>query len=257
MEAENLLNLLDSHWYDLDFFHRSKPTKINKIPEIPFSNIDNNSDLKLAIIHTKSPTTLEKMSSNSKLSDFSASPNSVLLSSKLQTIFSGKQTEDFTPKGDSSSVSSKGNLVNSQTRLKKRLSKSLSDLEFEELKGFMDLGFVFSEHDKDSILASIIPGLHRLGNNNINNNNNNINNNDNDNDNDNDVVENDGKNGSKKGVTRPYLSEAWKVLEKKNKKKQNSVVMLNWKVGGSNNEIDMKCYLKSWAHSVASAVKSS
>ncbi|MCL7043829.1 hypothetical protein MKW94_016938 [Papaver nudicaule] len=39
--------------------------------------------------------------------------------------------------------------------------KSLSDLEFEELKGFMDLGFVFSEEDRNS---SLIPGLQRLGN---------------------------------------------------------------------------------------------
>ncbi|KAL5078496.1 hypothetical protein RYX36_006917, partial [Vicia faba] len=45
----------------------------------------------------------------------------------------------------------------------KRESKSLSDLEFEELKGFMDLGFVFSEEDKDSNLVSIIPGLQRFG----------------------------------------------------------------------------------------------
>ncbi|KAG6400542.1 hypothetical protein SASPL_137382 [Salvia splendens] len=40
-------------------------------------------------------------------------------------------------------------------------SKSLTELEVEELKGFMDLGFVFSDKDRDSNsrLASIIPGL--------------------------------------------------------------------------------------------------
>jgi hypothetical protein len=32
-------------------------------------------------------------------------------------------------------------------------AKGLSDLEFEELKGFMDLGSVFSEEDKDSRLV--------------------------------------------------------------------------------------------------------
>ncbi|KAM1105151.1 hypothetical protein ACFX13_013746 [Malus domestica] len=41
-------------------------------------------------------------------------------------------------------------------RKKKSESKSLTDLQFEELKGFMDLGFVFSEEDKDSNLVSII-----------------------------------------------------------------------------------------------------
>ncbi|CAN1142444.1 hypothetical protein LINPERPRIM_LOCUS26028 [Linum perenne] len=42
-------------------------------------------------------------------------------------------------------------------------SKSMSSLEFEELKGFMDLGFVFSEKDKESSFVSILPGLQRLG----------------------------------------------------------------------------------------------
>ncbi|GFS45552.1 hypothetical protein Acr_00g0096730 [Actinidia rufa] len=42
-------------------------------------------------------------------------------------------------------------------------SKSLSELEFEELKGFMDLDFVFSEEDTGSRLVSVIPGLQRLG----------------------------------------------------------------------------------------------
>ena len=43
-------------------------------------------------------------------------------------------------------------------------SKSLTSLEFEELKVFMDLGFVFFEKDKDYLkLVSILPGLFRLG----------------------------------------------------------------------------------------------
>ncbi|KAL5053768.1 hypothetical protein RYX36_034450, partial [Vicia faba] len=46
---------------------------------------------------------------------------------------------------------------------KKKESKSVSELELEELRGFMDLGFVFSEEDKNSNLVSIIPGLRRLG----------------------------------------------------------------------------------------------
>ncbi|KAG6433037.1 hypothetical protein SASPL_104642 [Salvia splendens] len=44
-------------------------------------------------------------------------------------------------------------------------SKNLTELEVEELKGFMDLRFVFSDEDRDSNsrLASIIPGLMRKG----------------------------------------------------------------------------------------------
>ncbi|KAL6134175.1 hypothetical protein ACLB2K_066408 [Fragaria x ananassa] len=51
----------------------------------------------------------------------------------------------------------------SKTRKRSGSSKSLSDLEFDELKGFTDLGFVFTEEDnKDSNLVAIISGLQRL-----------------------------------------------------------------------------------------------
>ena len=48
-------------------------------------------------------------------------------------------------------------------RKQKGFSKSLSDIEFEEFKRFMDLGFIFSKKDKNSNLASIFPMLQRLG----------------------------------------------------------------------------------------------
>ncbi|KAL9236849.1 hypothetical protein vseg_011472 [Gypsophila vaccaria] len=238
MEAENVLNLLDSYWYDLNFFNRQKPI----IPEIPFSS--NTSLIQTIPTLPSIHTTLESTpNSNLKQTEFSASPNSVLHSSpKLQTIFSGKQTEDYST--SSSSSSSKGNLVISHTRKKKRLSKSLSDLEFEELKGFMDLGFVFSEDDKDSILGSIIPGLQRL---NTKNSNITINSNVTINSNSKVTI-------NSNGVVRPYLSEAWEVLEKKRRENINGVI--KWKVPPvSNNQIDMKGYLKSWAHVVASTIK--
>ncbi|KAB2608707.1 hypothetical protein D8674_011875 [Pyrus ussuriensis x Pyrus communis] len=53
----------------------------------------------------------------------------------------------------------------------------------------MDVGFVFSEEDKDSNIVSIIPGLQRLG------------------------KKDDSKDKSfdESAITRPYLSEAWEV----------------------------------------------
>ncbi|KAK9706823.1 hypothetical protein RND81_07G154100 [Saponaria officinalis] len=176
MEAENVINLLDSYWYDLDFFKRTKPTKINEITETPASNNSSNSDHyntpELPTIHTKCPSFKKTSSNSSKSSDFSASPISVLQSPKLKPIYSGKQTLEFEDSKsenqtheEQTPAKSKGNNVISRSRRKKRLSKSLSDLEFEELKGFMDLGFVFSEEDRDnSTLASIIPGLQKFGN---------------------------------------------------------------------------------------------
>ncbi|KAE8689459.1 hypothetical protein F3Y22_tig00110937pilonHSYRG00061 [Hibiscus syriacus] len=129
------------------------------------------------------------------------------------------------------------------TRRKRGKSKSLSDLEFEELKGFMDLGFVFSAEDnKDSRLVKIIPGLQRLKKK--------------------EPEEDDDEEGEKKEadeddddeapeVARPYLSEAWKVSERR---KENNPLM-KWRVPDLGNEIDMKDSLRLWAHTVASTVR--
>ena len=109
----------------------------------------------------------------------------------------------------------------------------MSDLEFEELKGFMDLGFVFSEEDKDSSLASIIPGLQRLRKK--------------------EEEEEENEDCDEISVPRPYLSEAWEVQEYDRRKKENSLV--NWKMPAINNETDMKESLRWWAHTVASTVR--
>lgn len=41
------------------------------------------------------------------------------------------------------------------------IHKLSSELEFEEVKGFMEIGFVFSHQDMDSRLLKIIPGRRR------------------------------------------------------------------------------------------------
>ncbi|CAN1230153.1 hypothetical protein LINGRAPRIM_LOCUS1439 [Linum grandiflorum] len=109
-------------------------------------------------------------------------------------------------------------------------SKSLTALEIEELKGFMDLGFVFSEKDTDfSRLVSILPGLQRLG-------------------------------KTETSVVavpeRPYLSEAWAVKEEQEKKKISSP-STNWKVPivSIGSDVELKDSLRMWAHSVASTVR--
>ncbi|XP_021818333.1 F-box/LRR-repeat protein At5g63520-like [Prunus avium] len=109
---------------------------------------------------------------------------------------------------------------------KKGESKSLTDLEFEELNGFMDLGFVFLEEDKeDSNLASIIPGLQRLG-------------------------KKDGQDEvfDESTIPRSYLSKAWKVRDQRKREKP----LMNWRFPALGNEIDMKDNLRWWAHTVAS-----
>jgi len=118
--------------------------------------------------------------------------------------------------------------VSSKKKMRKKRgeSKSLSDLEFEELKGFMDLGFVFSDEDRNnSNLASILPGLHRFG-------------------------KKDGEEEEidESAISRPYLSEAWEVFERR--KAENP--LMNWRIPALSSEINIKDNLRLWAHTVAS-----
>ncbi|KAF8033850.1 hypothetical protein BT93_C0193 [Corymbia citriodora subsp. variegata] len=132
-------------------------------------------------------------------------------------------------------------------RVKRRaLTKSLSELEFEELKGFRDLGFIFLEEDRvDSSLVSIIPGLQRLGKK--------IKDGEGD-DKDGDHHQEDGDEKASAGecavVARPYLSEAWEWWDERREEDP----LMNWKVPALGNETDMRESLKRWAHTVASTV---
>ena len=96
----------------------------------------------------------------------------------------------------------------------------------------MDLGFVFSEEDKDSKLASLIPGLQRLGR-------------------EDDEVQCDDQSVVSDNNNKPYLSEAWDVLDQRELRNP----LLNWRVPARGNEIDMKDNLRFWAHTVASIVR--
>lgn len=168
-EETLILNLFESYWFEHGVL-TSKPTPVFQDEEPKLSRI----------------TTLMKKSYSeqflsSKGGDTeSPSPNSVL-GPQLQTILSGKEVQE-----DDHIICP--NLKPEKKRGTRRIrrkstgSRSLSELEFEELQGFMDLGFVFSDEDKDSRLVSIIPGLQPFG-----------------------------KKDSQK--SRPYLSEAWDCLD--------------------------------------------
>lgn len=108
---------------------------------------------------------------------------------------------------------------------KKRGSKSLSDLELEELKGIFDLGFWFLDGEVDSRLVSIVPGLQRL------------------------KKGGEEEAAEESAVCRPYLSEAWTVDERE----ENP--LMNWRVPVVCNVEDMKDRLRSWAQAVASTVR--
>lgn len=196
------------------------------------------------------------LNDNQSDSDSSSTPKSVLaMRPALQTIRSGKEIGEFEQVTTDCSKGCAENRVIEKRNSKSRggggrrrrnngSSRSLSELEYEELKGFMDLGFVFPDEDKDSSLVSIIPGLQRLGR--KDNESNSTGTGDNNNNNNNRGVFH-----YQSSVPRPYLSEAWDVQEMENTLKP----LVNWRIPAFGNEMELKDHLKFWAHTVASTVR--
>ncbi|OWM78728.1 hypothetical protein CDL15_Pgr002899 [Punica granatum] len=259
-QEDFLLELFDSYWFQHTVFVGKRPaaerptgadSEPKRLDESHEELIQKSELSRVNTLHVRSMSDhFLEVESGLTDSDSLASPKSVLAAPKLQTILSGeevtefpagdvvKETEQVLPKKEQSLIERRRR--RNKKKKKKGNSKSLSELEFEELKGFMDLGFVFSEQDKDSAdLVSIIPGLQRLGRN---------------------------KNGDEEGaedgdghvevvdklsVPRPYLSEAWEILDRR--KKVDPLV--NWKVPDLGNEMAVKDQLRFWAHAVASTVR--
>lgn len=89
--------------------------------------------------------------------------------------------------------------------LKSKSCRSLIEIELEEVKGFMDLGFRFNKEYLSPRMMSVLPGLQRVklhqvardGD-------------DNDDDDDDETDQQDNEDYEKR-VMRPYLSEAWLI----------------------------------------------
>ncbi|GMH12144.1 hypothetical protein Nepgr_013985 [Nepenthes gracilis] len=243
MAASELLQLFDLYWFKHEILtgklysssssSSSSQSAVHEIQEISFQELDLP---KSSSFHHRSISE-QSSSSTASFSSENISPNSVLTMPNLKTILSGK-VEEFSRKTEEEEnrvgkeVPMKIEFCERKRMRRKGESKSLSDLEFEELKGFMDLGFVFSEEDEDSRLISIIPGLQRLRRR--------------------EGCINGGEAIDEPKVSRPYLSEAWDLLERR---KEENPLLKNWRLPDVSNEIDMKNHLKFWAHSVASAVR--
>lgn len=229
MAAEQVLELYDSYWFELQIFTNIIFKQTEARPIATTSSVSQNKhqvqELNLSIdVRSQS---LYCLCSDTSFSPSSPSPDSVIVAPQLQRIVSGEEAklqEEVKP------LVSKKKEKRHYKRNKKG-SKSLSNLEFEELKGFMDLGFVFSEEDKDSSLVSILPGLQRFGRK----------------DGEEEATEDNSK------VSRPYLSEAWDVLEQTKPKLINPLVKLRFPA--ADGRVDMKDHIRLWARSVASAVK--
>lgn len=262
---ETVLSLFDTWWFEQRVFSLSEPEIRPPPPSLQGGDRDSGEPKlnRIATLMRKSHSDNNLLSSK----DFSSeSPNSVL-GPHLQTILSGKEVESFDDESRSSSpvkekvnsgevnavggckiltkpeLSSKAAAAAAEmdrdgrrrrrVRRRKSESKSLSELEFQEVKGFMDLGFVFSDEDKDSRLVSILPGLQRLGRN---------------------VEGSEGVDGFEEttSVSRPYLSEAWDFGGEEERVKNP---LMDWRIPSFGNEMELKDHLKFWAHTVASTVR--
>lgn len=231
MDAEEFMKLYDFCWSELEIFKKqSSSTNSSNFKSDPDEkNQEEAPELEILRIpshHTRSMS--DQLNSKTSFLSGSLSPDTVLLAPELQTILSGKETTEFESSPIESYVTDQIPKKSINGRKKRGESKSLSDLEFQELKGFMDLGFVFSEEDRESSLASIIPGLQRLG-------------------------KKDGEEEAvdESAISRPYLSEAWDLSDKR--KKGNP--LMSWRIPALSNEIDVKDNLRWWAQTVASTVR--
>ncbi|PPD68478.1 hypothetical protein GOBAR_DD34647 [Gossypium barbadense] len=103
---------------------------------------------------------------------------------------------------------------------KKMLQKSYSDLAFQELQGFKDLGFTFDKEDLSPDIVNILPGLQG------------------------DKIEDELQ---PEKVKKPYLSEAWLVQGPAPPPIPTCV--------SKNSAKDMKAQIKFWARAVATNVR--
>ncbi|KAK4432438.1 hypothetical protein Salat_1005900 [Sesamum alatum] len=119
-------------------------------------------------------------------------------------------------------------------RLQKSMScKSFGELELEEVKGCMDLGFTFKKDNLSERVINLVPGLQRFGFTH---------------DHHHRCSEiNVGDQKKEVMMMRPYLSEAWLI-------KRPDSPLLNLRIPRVSTTDDMKKHLKDWARTVASAV---
>ncbi|ESQ52997.1 hypothetical protein EUTSA_v10017132mg [Eutrema salsugineum] len=254
MAGEELLKLFEENWSERPIFKKEK-NSLNLSEQVREEKEEEedvkNNPVSFLVERAMSDQTMMTSSKTSLFvfssDDLFSSPRSVLSVKaspmKLQTILSGKEVNEFS-KAERERVFSEKTEKEEQRKKKQsnvrtRRGKSMSDLEYEELKGFMDLGFVFSEEDhKDSDLVSILPGLQRL------------------------VKKDDGglrvteeniSNGNR--VARPYLSEAWDLCGGRKGKRQMTPE-IKWRVPApAVKEVELKDHLKLWAHAVASTIR--
>ncbi|KAK4374045.1 hypothetical protein RND71_004722 [Anisodus tanguticus] len=220
-EKEEILKLFDTCWFEQAIlFTNIHRLTTKKVQENPHDEIQESSKL-LGRSQSDYGISLDNTNSITSFSPLGNSPTSVIIThNKLAQAVNTKVKQKRKAK---------------QVKGIIRIRRSSSDLELEELKGFMDLGFEFNEEDKNSRLVTIVPGLQKWGNKVV----------------DEEVVENSTSKKRDIIVQRPYLSEAWEILEKRKMIRK----LVKWRFPAMHNEINMKDNLKFWAQTVTSTFR--
>ncbi|KAJ6407416.1 hypothetical protein OIU84_010836 [Salix udensis] len=123
--------------------------------------------------------------------------------------------------------------------------KSFGELELEEVKGFVDLGFIFKKEHLSPRMMRVVPGLQRLG---LYQNRQNIYLRDSNVAGDHDELIRKQEEDEDRYIARPYLSESWLI-------KRPDSPLLNLRVPRVSVAADMKKHLKFWARTVASEIQ--
>lgn len=171
--------------------------------------------------------------------------------SKLNRIKT--RSNPSSPTSSPAKVSRSKKYTGSVMRLQKTMScKSLGELEVEEVKGFVDLGFKFDPQNLSPRMMSVVPGLQRLAKSQ-----------------NSEIIQKEmidqvlatkklddqelggagNEMSSESGeVSRPYLSEAWLI-------RRSDSPLLKLKIPKNSEAADLKKHLKQWAKTVATVVQ--
>ncbi|XP_047074082.1 translation initiation factor IF-2-like [Lolium rigidum] len=256
--AEEALALYDTYWFHRLVLHSYSPAPaplpptpappaLEQQPQPEQAPAESNRELQRA------PTGLRHRrtrSDEAKTATFDAPLEPLKIPqthrARLETILSGK--DGLAAPQAPQAPTERRRRPGGRRRKQQARGRSLSELEFEEVKGLRDLGFTFSEADVDAELASIVPGLRRLR----------------------AAEEKEAKKAEAAAAAacaeeeacrgraasasasrrRPYLSEAWEDEEAEVRR-----VLSTFRIPAADGGADLKEHLRLWAHNVASAVR--
>ncbi|KAF9680293.1 hypothetical protein SADUNF_Sadunf06G0106200 [Salix dunnii] len=213
---------------------------------LSFSSVPLHEDLQISPAESPTTTPLDIDSSNEEEEEEEEDKDFNQKERRTRLILTERRTRSHSASPSNQKSPKTFRRSGSLAILPKSMSyKSLGELELEEVKGFMDLGFIFKKEHLSPRMMSVVPGLQRLG---QYHNRQNIYLRDSKVAGDHDELIRKQEDDEEKGIVRPYLSESWLI-------KRPDSPLLNLRVPRASVAADMKKHLKFWARTVASEIQ--